>query len=130
MFDINTLISVSIDPSCLAATGGMLLSTCDDKELAHEFAAQSVHQMMIAGVDPDEVMSSDIGELDPVAFHVPIGIVMAVSAALVEISDGPEERSVAVLMRAWKPALLEIVALLKPDKGNTHPFDEHGNCMN
>ena len=129
MFDINTLISVSIDPSCLAATGGMLLSTSPDSALAQEFAAQTVVQMVNEGVNPDEVMSSDIGELAPITFQFPIGIVMAVSAALVEIVDGPEERSVAVLMRAWKPALVEICEMVDAGK-HEHPFDEHGNCMN
>ncbi len=128
MFDINTMISVEIDPSCLAAIGGMMLAECDDEELASEFSAQTIVQMINEGVNPDEVMSSDIGELAPITFQVPIGIVMAVSSVMVRIADGPHSRSVAIVMKAWKPALLQIVQLMKPKR--EHPFDEQGNCMN
>ena len=130
MFDINTMISVQIDPCSLAAIGGMLLSECEDQELASEFAAQTVVQMMNEGCDPDEVMSADIDALAPITFQVPAGIVMAVAGVMTEIAEGPHARSVALVMKAWQPAMLEIVALLKSDGGHSAPFDEFGNCMN
>jgi hypothetical protein len=130
-FDINTLISIQIDPVHLAATGGMLLSECEDEILADEFAKQTVVQMVNEGCDPNDIMGCNIGELAPITFQIPMGVVMAVSAVLVDIGDGPDSRSVAMLMRAWQPALLEIVGVLKSEGAeDASPFDRFGNCMN
>ena len=130
-FDINTLISIQIDPVHLAATGGMLLSECKNEILADEFAHQTVVQMVNEGCDPDDIMGCDIGELAPITFQMPMGVVMAVSGVLVELAEGPDSRSAVMLMRAWQPALLEIVGVLKSEGvEDASPFDRFGNCMN
>jgi hypothetical protein len=86
--------------------------------------------MVNEGCDPADVMESKIGTLAPITFQVPLVVVMAVSGVMVRIANGPHARSVALVMDAWKPALLEVVKLLKPDEGNASPFDRFGNCMN
>ena len=126
MFDINDLITFNISSDILVATGGMMLSLCNDQVVSQEISQQIVHQLTVQDADIDGIINGESSE--DVTFAVPVGIAMLIGSVLLAHVDGEFGDSVRVLMRGWMPALEQIKVGL--DRGDSAPFDEFGNCMN
>ena len=126
MYDINDLITFNINSSVLVATGGMMLSLCNDQVVSQEISQQIVHQLTVQDADIDGIINGESSE--DVTFAVPVGIAVLIGTVLVANVDGEHGDSVRVLMRGWMPALEQIRDGL--DRGDSAPFDEFGNCMN
>ena len=126
------LITTKIDPFNLAATAGMFLEHCSNKDLSQEFSHQVLHQLGIQGVDADTILKSKPKDLPMVSFQLPIVVLMEVADSFLGLVKTKHRAAVAVLMKAWSPALVEATVVMMGKSPNDESdglfFD--GRCMN
>jgi len=130
MFDMMKMISFRIKVDALAATGGMMLQL-GNESVAEEVSHQVLRQILIAGIDPDDVVEGTVDR--EIEFYIPVSYAMIVAQTLMENTEGENAKGVHYLMKAWHPCMDEIKLFVHgeryPDLPQA-PFDELGNCMN
>tara|TARA_R100001244_G_scaffold9340_1_gene11396 strand:- start:91 stop:489 length:399 start_codon:yes stop_codon:yes gene_type:complete len=127
------MITMQIDPCNLACTSGMLLEHFPDKALAKEFANQVQHQLIIQGVDPEEVLTAFPKGLPMISFILPVGVLVSVANTFLGLKGTKDQASAAWLMKAWTPALKQALGLVERGVegfGSDGLFDSFGRCMN